>query len=185
MHFLQQSIFSTWRDWRREGVTRKCAHDGAGLCALCIRMHGSLIPLLHSTYGMLSAFLCPEGKFCHETSCQSRLSWGYDDGGVYGVVIYPNNILGCDFHCTSILSNISWRCLPTSPGVFRVPCEEAYCIGREFIVVPKTVPPSRLPPAAVPQSISCDCCAKCRSLGQSARNRFPEGGPQSRTVVLW
>ena len=127
----------------------------------------------------------PKGNFCHETSCQSRLSWGYDDGGVYGVVIYPNNILGCDFHCTSILSNISWRCLPTSPGVFRVPCEEAYCIGREFIVVPKTVPPSRLPPAAVPQSISCDCCAKCRSLGQSARNRFPEGGPQSRTVVLW
>ena len=25
-------------------VTRKCAHDGAGLCALCIRMHGTLIP---------------------------------------------------------------------------------------------------------------------------------------------
>ena len=39
---------------------------------------------------------------------------------------------------------MSWRRLHiiNSPGVFRVPCGEAYCIGREFIVVPKTVPPS-------------------------------------------
>ena len=67
-------------------VTRKCAHDGAGLCALCIRMHGTLIPF--HLWHVVGIPLSQSEIFAMKLAVNQGCQWGYD-GGVYGMVIYP------------------------------------------------------------------------------------------------